>query len=155
RARRTRIGFTMNSLSGVTPPSSLPPFGMARRDEARWGVCFAAVLLAHAAVAAAFLHPSRQTDFGVDAPVVTLDLPKSSLTAATQPPDLAPGRKEDESEAAPPPKQEARLPEPEADIALPTPPTPEPPQERKLATAPPAAAPLPAAAVHRWESQLV
>jgi protein TonB len=39
-------------------------------------------------------------------------------------------------------------------VALPEPPKPEPPQEQKQATAPPAALPS-VAAVHRWESELV
>jgi protein TonB len=145
----------MNTLAIETPPSALAPFGMARRDEARWGVCFAAVLLAHAAVALAFLHTSRQTDFGIDSPVVTLELPESFISVATPLTDLPPGPKEDESEATPTPKEEARLPEPEAEIAIPTPPKPEPPQEQRLATAPPPAAPVSAAAVHRWETQLL
>jgi protein TonB len=67
---------------------------------------------------------------------------------------LAPGPKQDESEATPPPKEETKPPEPEAQVALPEPPMPLPPQEQKQATAPPAAAPS-VAAVHRWETELV
>jgi protein TonB len=145
----------MNTLAVDTPPSGSAPFGAVRRDEARWGVCFGLVLLAHAAVALAFLTKSEPPDFGIDAPVVTLELPESFITAATPPTDLAPGPKEDESEATPTPKEEPRPPEPEAEIAIPKPPKPEPPQEQKVATAPPAAAPVPAAVVHRWETQLV
>ncbi len=113
------------------------------------------VLAAHAATALALLvNLSSDSDFGVDAPVVTIELPKSFVTAATPPTDLAPGPKEEESEATPPPKEETKPLEQEAEVALPEPPKPEPPQEAKQATAPPAAAPS-VAVVHRWESELV
>jgi periplasmic protein TonB len=131
--------------------------GVPRQDVTRWGVCFALVIAAHAAAALALsLSRYSDSDFGIDAPIVTIELPESLLTSATPPTDLAPGPKEEESEATPPPKEETRPPEPEAAVALPMPepPKPEPPQEQKLATAPPAAVPS-AAAVHRWESDMV
>jgi periplasmic protein TonB len=130
-------------------------FRMPRQDNKRWGICFAVVVAAHAAaVLALLINPSSDSDFGVDAPVVTIELPESLVTAATPPTDLAPGPKEEESEATPPPKEETKPLEQEAEVALPTPPKPEPPQEAKQATAPPAAAPS-VAVVHRWESELV
>jgi protein TonB len=131
------------------------PFGMPRDDARRWSICFAVVIAAHGAAALALLlNPVSDSDFGVDAPVVTIELPESLVTSALPPTDLAPGPKEEETEATPPPKEETRPPEPEAEVALPEPPKPEPPQERKLATAPPAAVPS-AAVVHNWESELV
>jgi periplasmic protein TonB len=131
------------------------PFGMPRQDARRWGICFAVVVAAHAAAALALLlNPSPDSNFGVDAPVVTIELPESLVTQAMRLTDLAPGPKQEESEATPPPKEEAKPPEPEAEVAMPEPPKPTPPQEQKQATAPPAAVPS-AAAVHRWESDLV
>jgi protein TonB len=135
--------------------SMLVPFGIPRRDATRWSICFAVVIVAHGAAALSLLlNVSPDSDFGVDAPIVTIELPESLLTAATPPTDLAPGPKEEESEATPPPKEETKPPEPEAQVALPEPPKPEPPQEQKQATAPPAAVPS-AAASRRWESELV
>ena len=128
---------------------------MPPRDAMRWSICFAVVIAAHTAAALGLLLDlSSVSDFGVDAPVVTIELPELLLMLAARPTDLAPGPKEEESEASPPPKEETKPPEPEAAVALPEPPKPEPPQEQKQATAPPAAVP-PAAAVHRWESELV
>jgi protein TonB len=131
------------------------PIGASRDDATRWSICFAVVIAAHAALALVLLiNPPSDSDFGVDAPVVMLELPESFVVAATPPTDLAPGPKQEESEATPPPKEETRPPEQEAEVALPQPPKPEPPQEQKQATAPPAAVPT-AAAVQRWETQLV
>ena len=129
---------------------------VASRDEAlRWGICFAVAIAAHVAVALLFLlKPSPDDDFGIDAPVVMLELPESFVISAAPPTDLAPGPRQDESEATPVPKEETKPPEQQADIALPEPPRPEPPQEQKQATAPPAAAPS-IAVVHRWETELV
>jgi periplasmic protein TonB len=131
------------------------PFGMARHDTTRWGICFAVMIAAHAAAALALLYnPSTDSEFGVDAPVVMIELPESFVTTATPPTDLAPGPKQEETEATPPPKEETKPPEQETEVALPEPPKPEPPQEAKQATAPPAAAPT-VAVIHRWETQLV
>jgi protein TonB len=130
-------------------------FGMPHHEARRWGICFAVVMAAHTAAALGLLlSPSLDSEFGVDVPVVTIELPESFLSSATPPTDLAPGPKEEESEATPPPKQETKPPEPETQVALPEPPKPEPPQEAKQATAPPAAVPS-AAIIHRWESELV
>jgi periplasmic protein TonB len=130
-------------------------FGLPRDDAMRWGSCFALVIAAHCAVAAALLlNLSSDDDFGVDAPVVTIELPESVVMSAMPPTDLAPGPREEESEATPPPKEQTKPLEPEAEVAIPEPPKPEPPQEAKQATAPPAAAPS-VAVVHRWESELV
>jgi protein TonB len=133
------------------------PFGTARSDALRWCICFFVVITAHAAVAISFvLKPSADDDFGIDAPVVMLELPESFVVSTAPPTDLAPGPMQDESEATPPPKEETRPPEPQAEIALPEPqpPKPEPPQEQKQATAPPAAAPS-VAVLRRWETELM
>jgi protein TonB len=137
------------------PAFANPAFGMPRRDAVRWSICFAVVLAAHGAVALALLlDRSSESEFGVDAPVVMLDLPESFATSALPPTDLAPGPKEEESEATPLPKEETKPPEAQAEVALPEPPKPEPPQVERQATAPPASAPS-AAVVHNWESLLV
>jgi periplasmic protein TonB len=131
------------------------PVATVRDDAWRWGICFAVVVAAHAAVALAFLlKPSPDDDFGVDAPVVILELPESFVISTAPPTDLAPGPKQEESEATPPPKEETKPPEQQAEVALPEPPKPEPPQEQKQAAAPPAAASS-VAVVRRWETELV
>lgn len=129
--------------------------GVPRRDAARWSVCFLVVLLAHGAVALALISSPEQSEFGVDEPVVMLDLPESLSTSAAPATDLAPGPKQEESEATPPPKEETKPPETEAEVALPMPepPKPEPPQEEKQATAPPASKATPRS-VTRWQSKL-
>jgi len=127
---------------------------MPRHEAARWMICFAVVLFAHVGAALALLRVSEEPDFGVDAPVVTLDLPESLMTSLTQPTDLAPGPKEEEdTEPTPPPKEETRPPEPESDVVLPEPPKPQPPREERQATAPPAAKAFPSLLI-RWESAL-
>jgi periplasmic protein TonB len=133
------------------------PFGATRDDALRWGLCFVVVIAAHAAVAMSFLlKPSSDDDFGVDAPVVMLELPESFVVSTAPPTDLAPGPMQEENDATPPPKEETRPPEQQAEIALPEPqpPKPEPPQEQRQAMAPPAAAPS-VAVLHRWETELV
>jgi protein TonB len=113
------------------------PFGSPRRDNVRWGICFAVVITAHVSIALALLlERPQQLEFGIDAPVVILDLP--------------PGPKEEASEETPPPEEETKPPETEAEVALPEPPKPEPPKEQKLASSPPAVA-----VVRNWESLLV
>ncbi len=131
------------------------PFAAPHNDALRWGICFAVAVAAHITVALLFLvKPSPDDDFGVDAPVVMLELPESFVISTAPPTDLAPGPKQEESEATPPPKQETTPPEQQAEVALPEPRKPAPPQEQKQATAPPAAAPS-IAVVHRWETELV
>jgi periplasmic protein TonB len=131
------------------------PFAAPHNDALRWGICFAVAVAAHITVALLFLvKPSPDDDFGVDAPVVMLELPESFVISTAPPTDLAPGPKQEESEATPPPKEETTPPEQQAEVALPEPRKPAPPQEQKQATAPPAAAPS-IAVVHRWEIELV
>jgi protein TonB len=141
-----------------------------RADAARWTLCFAAVVAAHA-VAALSLRPSFEaSDFDAGAPVVMLELPEAPAAPSTPPSDLAPGPPETESDPTPPPKEETKPIEQEAEVALPTPepPKPEPPVEQHEATAAPsveippsaAAPPTPGAAVRtpaaliRWQSAL-
>jgi periplasmic protein TonB len=133
------------------------PLRTARSDALLWGPCFAAVVTAHIAIATLFLpRPSPDDDFGVDAPVVMLELPESFVVSTAPLTDLPPGPPQEETEATPPPKEETKPLEPQADIALPEPqpPKPEPPQEQKQATAPLAAAPS-SAVIRRWETELM
>ncbi len=119
-------------------------------------MCFAAVLIAHGTAAFALLKTPDDADFGVDEPVVMLDLPESLAPVNVPPRDLAPGPLvEEESEPIPPPKEESKPPETEAEIALPEPepPKPQPPVVEKLATAPQASR-APQQIVTRWESLL-
>jgi periplasmic protein TonB len=132
------------------------PSRAARGDALLWGLCFVAVVTAHVAVAMLFLpRSSPDDDYGVDAPVIMLELPESFVASTAPLTDLPPGPVQEESEATPPPKEETKPPEPQADVALPElqPPKPEPPQEQRQATAPPAAASS-VAAIRRWETEL-
>jgi protein TonB len=128
-----------------------------RRGEfVRWVICFAVVLAAHGLGAMALVdNATEASDFGVDTPVVVVDLAESFLTSPAPALDLPPGPLEEEqSEPTPPQKEETKPPELQAELSLPMPepPKPEPPSEEKQATAPPQAnAPR---AIARWESAL-
>jgi periplasmic protein TonB len=129
-----------------------------RRAQAmRWATCFAIVAAAHGLGVLALLNDSSEaSDFGIDVPVVMLELPESLVTATAPAADLPPGPvEEQESEPTPPQKEETRSPEPEAEVAIPMPepPKPEPQTEEKHATALPQAKTLPSSVV-RWESLL-
>jgi periplasmic protein TonB len=133
------------------------PLRTARGDALLWGLCFVAVITAHVAVAMLFLpRSSPDDDYGVDTPVVMLELPESFVVSTVPLTDLPPGPVQEETEATPPPKEETKPPEPQADVALPEPqpPKPEPPQEQRQATAPPAAAPS-VAVIRHWETELL
>ena len=139
----------MNAL--VERPSDRPA------ETVRWATCFAVVAAAHGLGAMVLLNNSfEDSDFGIDAPVVMLELPESLVTSTAPAPNLPPGPiQEQENEKTPPPKEETKPPEPEADVALamPEPPKPEPPAEEKQATAPPQARPLPSS-ITRWRTLL-
>ena len=135
----------------MTAPTG--PFGMPRHEGIRWAICFAIVLFVHVAAAVALISEPEPSNYGIEGPVVTLDLPELFVTTDAPPTDLAPGPKEEQSEATPPPKEETKPPEPEADVAMPEPPKPEPPQEEKQATAPVASKATPKS-ITRWESTL-
>jgi outer membrane biosynthesis protein TonB len=129
-----------------------------RRAEAlRWVTCFAIVAATHGLGALVLLNDSSEaSDFGVDVPVVMLDLPESLVTSTAPAAELPPGPvEEQESEPTPPRKEETKPPEPEAEVAvpIPEPPKPEPPTEEKHATAPPQAK-TPPSSVVRWQSLL-
>jgi protein TonB len=128
-----------------------------RAEVMRWTTCFTAVVAAHSLGAMALLNNSPDdSDFGIDVPVVMLDLPESLATSTATAPDLPPGPMEDqESEPTPPPKEETKPAEPEAEVAIPIPepPKPEPPTEEKHATAPPQAKTTPSSVI-RWQSLL-
>ena len=53
-----------------------------RAEVVRWATCFAAVAAAHGFGALALLNNSSEaSDFGIDVPVVMLDLPESLATS--------------------------------------------------------------------------
>ena len=98
-----------------------------RREEAvRWAVCFALVLMFHGIVAFVLRQSVAEAlDFGIDAPVVMLELPPEAPPAPQeQPPE-------------PPPPEEIKPPEPD-EVAPPEPePPPPPPVVQQQVTAPP------------------
>jgi periplasmic protein TonB len=128
-----------------------------RAEVVCWIICFVVVVAAYGLGALALLNNSSEaSDFGIDAPVVMLELPESLVTSTAPAQDLPPGPiEEQESEQTPPPKEETKPPEPEAEVALPLPEPPksEPPAEEKQATAPPPAK-TPPNSVTRWQSLL-
>jgi protein TonB len=128
-----------------------------RAEVLRWATCFAVVTAAHGLGAMVLLNTAMEdSDYGIDTPVVMLELPESLITSMVPALDLPPGPVEEkESERTPPPKEETKPPEPEAEVALPIPepPKPEPPAEEKQATAPQQARTRPVS-VTRWESLL-
>jgi protein TonB len=128
-----------------------------RAEAARWTMCFAVVVAAHGLGAMALLNSSLEdSDFGIDVPVVMLDLPESLVTSTAPAPDLPPGpMEEQESEPTPPPKEETKPPEQEAEVAIPipVPPKPEPPSEERHATAPPQTRAMQSVVI-RWQSEL-
>jgi periplasmic protein TonB len=126
-------------------------------EAARWIMCFAVVVAAHALASMALLNtPPEASDFGVDVPVVMLDLPESLVTSTAPAPDLPPGpMQEEETLPTPPPKEETKPPEQEAEVAIPIPEPPklEQPSEEKHATAPPQTRALQSVVI-RWQSEL-
>ena len=136
----------------------------------RWAACFLVVVAAHAVAALSLVESHESSDFEAGAPVVMLELPEMSAAPTTPPSDLAPGPPEMESDATPPPKEETKPVEQEAEVALPVPepPMPQPPIEQREATAAPSvelppstsAPPRAGAEVHtpaaliRWQSAL-
>jgi protein TonB len=131
------------------------------REAVRWIICFIVAAAVHGVVALSLMMHFSKTleDSGIDAPVVLLDLPESLVPSIAPVQDLPPGPMEQEESQAvpPPPKEEIRPPEPEAEVALPKldpePPKPEPPAEEKQATAP-APTRTPPNSVIRWQSAL-
>jgi len=128
-----------------------------RGEVGRWAICFAVVAAGHGLGAMALLNNSSEaSNFGIDAPVVMLELPESLVTSEVPAQDLPPGPiEEQEREQTPPPKEETKPPEPEAEVTLPMPEPPkeEPRVEEKQATAPQRARPLPSS-ITRWRSLL-
>jgi outer membrane biosynthesis protein TonB len=126
-----------------------------RAEFVRWALCFVVVVAAHGLGAMAIMaSATEESDFGVDAPVVVVDLPESFVTSPAPSPDLPPGPLQEEQSDPTPPQKEEEPPELEAELSLPMPEPPklEPPSEEKQATAPPQAnAPR---VIARWESVL-
>jgi periplasmic protein TonB len=145
-------------------------FRVDRADAVRWIACFVVVVAAHGMAALSLMPSTEASDFDAGAPVVMLELPEIASAPTTPPSDLAPGPPETQSEPTPPPKEETKPIEQEAEVALPAPEPPklEPPVEQREATAAPsvelppsaAAPPTPGAAVQtpasfiRWQSAL-
>jgi len=68
-----------------------------RAEVVRWATCFAAVAAAHGFGALALLNNSSEaSDFGIDVPVVMLDLPESLVTSIAPASELPPGPMEDQ-----------------------------------------------------------
>jgi periplasmic protein TonB len=131
-----------------------------RRSEAlRWVISFMIVAACHGVGAVALVSSvSEPPSAGADAPVVMLDLPEALAPSPVR--DLPPGPLIEDYVAPtpPPPKEETKPPETEAEVALPKlepepPKPPEPPAEEILPSAP-AAARTPSNAVLRWQSKL-
>jgi periplasmic protein TonB len=113
-----------------------------RKDTARWVACGAIVLIAHGMGALALLSSfESSSDFDAGAPVVMLELPEIAAAPAIPPNDLAPGPPQPETDATPPPKEETKPRETEAEVALPTPepPKPQPPVDETPPTSTPSA----------------
>ena len=104
--------------------------GIDRAEMARWTLCFAAVMAAHALAALSLLPSPEASEFDAGAPVVLLELPEAPASLATPPSDLMPGPPEAESEPTPPKEEETKPPEQEAEVALPVPEPPKPPPKK-------------------------
>jgi protein TonB len=75
-------------------------------DIARWGLCFAFVVGAHAAGAAALLaHWNEDADVVANAPVITIDLAPVAVAPQTQPMELPPGPEQTEAKSEPQPQK--------------------------------------------------
>jgi periplasmic protein TonB len=126
-----------------------------RAEFVRWALCFAAVVAAHGLGVMALMDSATEaSDFGVDTPVVVVDLPESFVQSPAPVQDLPPGPLQEEQSDPTPPQREDKPPELQAELSLPMPepPKPDPPSEEKQATAPPQAnAPR---VIARWESVL-
>jgi protein TonB len=124
-----------------------------RYEWLRWVGCFGVVVAGHGLAAMALLSPPEDFDFGIDVPVVTVELPESLVANTAPRQDLPPGPvAEEESQARPAQKEDTKPPEPESELALPLPQF-EPPSEEKQATAP-ATGRTPPKSVVRWQSLL-
>jgi len=127
-----------------------------RAEVARWVICFVLVVAAHGLGATAlFNEKSEASDFGVNVPVVIVDLPESYVPRMAPDSDRPPGPLQEQTELIEP-KEETKPPEPEAElkIPIPEPPKPDAPDEVKQATAPPPAN-APRAAIASWQNQLI
>jgi periplasmic protein TonB len=125
----------------------------------RWVICFVLAAAIHGGLAYYLAERFAETeeDSGVDGPVVMLDLPEALAPSIAPPQDLPPGpMQQDEVEESPPPKEEAKPPEPESEVTLPIPEPPkvEKPPAEKIEAAAPVAAKTPPPSVVRWQSQL-
>jgi protein TonB len=172
-------GVAMSAVAEAAPdrPSSGGPSSGSALEAVRWVTCFVIAAALHGIVAYYLLERISETedDYGVDTPVVVLDLAEAFVSSVAPPRDLTPGPVEtEEVEATPPPKEELKQqPEPEAEVTPPTPeppklvpeqaevvlPKPEPPPKPEPEPPPPTptapqVARTPPPSVVRWQSQL-
>ncbi len=109
-------------------------FRVHRADTVRWIACFVVVVAAHGMAALSLLQSPAASDFDAGAPVVMLELPEAPAAPTSPPSDLAPGPPEMESDPTPPPKEETKPIEQEAEVALPIPEPPEAPTAGRRAS---------------------
>jgi protein TonB len=88
---------------------------LGRSEAVRWTVCFAVVVAAHALVALSLFPTLEASEFEAGAPVIMLELPAAPAAPSTPPSDLAPGPPEEQSDPTPPPKEETKPIEQEAE----------------------------------------
>jgi len=113
-----------------------------RREEIlRWAVCFTVVLLAHGMVGFVLRESAEAFDYGVDVPVVLLELP-----------DLPPAPVQEQPPEPPPPPEEVPPPEPEPEVVAPEPEPPKPIEEKPV-TAPPVVT-IPRSLLASWQGRL-
>jgi len=97
-------------------------YGSVTRKEAlRWGVCFAAVLLLHGALAAALLTKQDEGDVLDSLNSVEVEFTSESFKEAVVR-DVAPGEEQMQTDVAPPPMEKA---EQKTETEMPTPPVPQ------------------------------
>jgi hypothetical protein len=77
----------------LRPQPRLPKWPRIGAPEfVRWALCFAVVVAAHGLGAMAIMdNASEESEFGVDTPVVVIDLPESFITSPAPMQDLPPG----------------------------------------------------------------
>jgi protein TonB len=86
-----------------------------REETLRWTICLAVVLAVHGTVGFYLRQSIETSEFGIDLPVVMLELPE------VPPP---PVEEKKEEPPPPPPEEEVKPPEPEPEVMPPEPPKP-------------------------------
>jgi protein TonB len=115
--------------------------GERREETVRWAVCLAMVLMAHGIVFFVLRESAAEAlDFGIDAPVVMLELPPETPPPQEQPPE-------------PPPPEEMKPPEPD-EVAPPEPEPPPPPPVVQQQVTPPPVPQVSRSFVVTWQGRL-